>query len=453
MKLYLINAENIYFPQIKEYFREIISSYDNGNYRSAIVMLYSTIICDLLLKLKELIEVYNDTAAEKLLEEINSERKQTGNSSWEKKLIELIRQRTELLTDESFSMICHIRDLRNLSAHPAMNEDYELISPSPEMTVAYIKKALEDILVKPSVFAQNIVDTMSNDISERQERFRDDFEAFEMYLNKVYFQRMSTKMLIQVFRAFWKFTFKKVDDENDIFEKNRHINRKTLESMLNKHGYELCDYVGQNTTFFTIAENSDCMAQACTLMAYFPQLYNKLDENVRNQIKAFNKKNITVIKWFESDSLEKHIEDLNIRGDSIHANILSVLKKVCNRQGQPRLFYTFLLNHYSKTNSFTSARDRFDKIIEPYLEEFDMDCFVRLIDIINENDQIYQYSGQRSRNNRIIDVAKLVLPEDFNYDAYENFRYSKTENTKEPVAEETETDLLPIPDDDTDLPF
>lgn len=44
MKLYLVNAENIYFPQIKEYFREIVSSYDNGNYRSAMVMLYSTIV-------------------------------------------------------------------------------------------------------------------------------------------------------------------------------------------------------------------------------------------------------------------------------------------------------------------------------------------------------------------------------------------------------------------------
>ena len=46
MKLYLMNAENIYFPQIKEYYREIVSSYDNGNYRSAMVMLYSTIVCD-----------------------------------------------------------------------------------------------------------------------------------------------------------------------------------------------------------------------------------------------------------------------------------------------------------------------------------------------------------------------------------------------------------------------
>ena len=35
------------------------------------VMLYSTIVCDLLLKLKELSDVYNDKKAEKILKDIN----------------------------------------------------------------------------------------------------------------------------------------------------------------------------------------------------------------------------------------------------------------------------------------------------------------------------------------------------------------------------------------------
>ena len=258
MKLYLMNAENIYFPQIKEYYREIVSSYDNGNYRSAMVMLYSTIVCDLLLKLKELSDVYNDKKAEKILKDINEERKKKGNSAWEWDLIETIRERTELLSDESYAMIEHIYDLRNFSAHPAMNDDYELISPSPEMTVAYIKKALEDILVKPSVFADSIVHRMSDDISSKKERYRADIEAFEHYLNKVYFQRMSTKMVQKVFKAFWKFTFIKTAEDGEIYQKDRFINRKTLEAMLGKYYYELCEYIGQNKSYFTISEEPNC---------------------------------------------------------------------------------------------------------------------------------------------------------------------------------------------------
>ena len=64
-------------------------------------------------------------------------------------------------------MVEHIYDLRNFSAHPALNEDYELISPSQEMTVAYIKQALHNIFSKPPVFAQNIVDRLSNEIAEK----------------------------------------------------------------------------------------------------------------------------------------------------------------------------------------------------------------------------------------------------------------------------------------------
>lgn len=452
MKLYLVNSENIYFPQIKEYFREIVSSYDNGNYRSAMVMLYSTIVCDLLLKLKELSDVYNDTKAEKILNEINEVRKKKGNSSWEWDLIESIRDRTELLSDESYATIKHIYDLRNFSAHPAMNDDYELISPTPEMTVAYIKKALDDIFVKPSVFADSIVNRMSDDIAEKRERYKSDFEAFKLYLEKVYFRRMSSKMVKQVFKAFWRFTFKKTDADGEVFKDNRYINRRTIEVMLDMYCHELCEYIEQNASYFTISSSSPCMAQACVLLAYFPQVYRKLDETVKYQIGSFSESDIYVIKWFEVGDLEKHLENIKIRKDTVKPQILSILEVICEKQGQPHLFIKLLINHYANSNSFTSARDRFDYMIEPYLEKFSREDFVSLIESINKNDQIYNYSGQRSRNNTIVTFGKFVLPEDFDYSAYEKFRYTKPDVQKE-EDEDTEEDIEEFPDNDTELPF
>ena len=59
----LQDEDKIYFSKTREYFREVLSNYYNGNYRSAIVMLYSIAICDLLLKLQELKEIYNDKNA------------------------------------------------------------------------------------------------------------------------------------------------------------------------------------------------------------------------------------------------------------------------------------------------------------------------------------------------------------------------------------------------------
>ena len=281
MKLYLVNAENIYFPQIKGYFREIVSSYDNGNYRSAMVMLYSTIVCDLLLKLKELSEVFNDAKAEKLLKEIDEERRKKGNSSWEKTLIESIRERTELLSDDAYAMISHIYDLRNFSAHPAMNDEYQLISPSPEITVAYIKKALDDILTKPAVFAQNIVDRLSEDVAAKKDLYRNDFKSFKAFLNKVYFQRMSEKMATLVFKAFWRFTFVKIGEE--VFDENRFINRRTLEAMLEQRYDTLCTFVKENQNYFSVAQEKTCLQHICVLLAHFPHVYKQLDEGTQKQ--------------------------------------------------------------------------------------------------------------------------------------------------------------------------
>jgi len=457
MKLYLVNAENIYFQQIKNYFREIISSYDNGNYRSAAVMLYSTIICDLLLKLKELSEVYSDNKAEEILNEINKQRKEANNSSWEWNLIKKIRSQTELLNDESYTMLEHIYDLRNFSAHPALNEDYELISPTPEMTVAYIKKALDDILTKPSVFAQNIVDRMSNDIAAKKEIYYNDIEAFNIYLNKVYFQRMSEKMINQVFKAFWKFTFIKIDEE--IYTKNRYINRKTLEAMLDEHCDYICKYIGENTSYFTVSQDIKCLLHVCILLAYFPQVYVQLELSTKHQIDCFNEKDIGIIKWFVADNLEQHVSTFTSDTNKLPKKLLDILNIICKAQGQPELFTKFLINHYAKSDSYSDARDRFDGVISTYLDLFNSNDFIELIDTINSNRQIYDYGWQRARNDMILQYAIPKLPANFDLDRYEHFEYTKQDDAVGQEEQKEQEELVfeinseNDNDDEDELPF
>ena len=55
--------ENVINKKTKKYLMEVISSYNNGNYRAAVVVLYTTVIYDLLQKLVALKEIYNDKGA------------------------------------------------------------------------------------------------------------------------------------------------------------------------------------------------------------------------------------------------------------------------------------------------------------------------------------------------------------------------------------------------------
>lgn len=150
MAFYLPEAEEIYFSKTKEYFQEVWSSYSIGNYRSATVMLYSVAICDLLFKLQELKDMFNDSVAEEILETVDKFRNTDGHqskSSWEKKFIDDVRKKTKILDDEAYINLNHLYDHRNFSAHPALNENYELIMPSQETTIANIKNILKDILI------------------------------------------------------------------------------------------------------------------------------------------------------------------------------------------------------------------------------------------------------------------------------------------------------------------
>lgn len=454
MKLYLVNADNIYFLQIKEYFREIVSSYDNGNYRSAMVMLYSTIVCDLLLKLKELADVYSDQKAEKILEDINGKRKNANSSEWEKSLIDRVHKETELLSDESYALISHIYSWRNFSAHPALNEDYELISPSQEMTIAHIKKALDDILTKPSVFADNIVDRMSDDIDQKRELYKHDFKGFEAYLRRVYFDRMSEKMAQNVFKAFWKFTFRKPD--GGLYKKNRYINRLVLEAMLNNSYDSICNYISMNQSYFTVAQDESCLRHICVMLAFYPKVYDVLNEDVRYQISHIDTDpDFPAIMWFLSGSLEKHLSTFKCDFDFISEVVQNILNRLCTEQGVPHLFRKFLIQHYAGSDSYLATKHRYNNVIKPYLNTFDCEDFISIIDVINKNDQIYGYKNQRGMNDTILEYAIPKLPDNFDFSAYPHFRYTQPENNDDTDAQPASPmQIEPDTGDcDMDLPY
>ena len=61
------DIENIKIESTRNYFREVVSSYENGNYRSAIVVLYTICLSDLLYKLKEVADVDEDEKAKSII--------------------------------------------------------------------------------------------------------------------------------------------------------------------------------------------------------------------------------------------------------------------------------------------------------------------------------------------------------------------------------------------------
>jgi len=91
-------SEKIHYGKTKDYFQEVLSSYHNGNYRSAVVMLWSVAVCDIVYKLQYLVDLYEDAVAKLILDELTTLQNSDSKSSfWEVKLIDDTHAKTNLL--------------------------------------------------------------------------------------------------------------------------------------------------------------------------------------------------------------------------------------------------------------------------------------------------------------------------------------------------------------------
>lgn len=75
-------AEDIFAAKTKEYFKEVLSSYQNGNYRSSVVMLWSVAVCDLIYKLEYHIDVYRDATATEIIDEMTRIAGESSSLNW-----------------------------------------------------------------------------------------------------------------------------------------------------------------------------------------------------------------------------------------------------------------------------------------------------------------------------------------------------------------------------------
>ena len=448
MTIMIREADDIYFSRTREYFKEVLSSYANGNYRSAIVMLYSIAICDILYKLEELRDMYNDGNAKNILKEVETIRKdnsQYSKSAWEKELIDKVRDKTNLLDLEAYTHLNHLYDYRNFSAHPALNDDYELLSPSSEIVIACIKNTLIDILIKPPIFLKEVFTLLRDDLDDKIDLYKNNRKELETYLNNRYYYRMPQGMKIKTFKKLWKFCFKLADDEN--CKKNRLINRYALEILVNDSTLNslIETEIKQNESYYTVDFDEDCIQQLIMFLSKNPYIFKCLGEDCKIKINNQIDKDGTsrAISWFKYDSLQQHIADLIEHKSNIYSKAIPYIKKHYEANGELAALIDLFIVLYGNSCSFNMADSRFDNMIEPVLSQMTHDQIIRLIEVSNTNDQIYNRGYSYTANTKIVKNTISVLGSDFDFSKYSRFKFD--ESVLEDSSEQDDADDdLPI---------
>ncbi len=424
MKQYSIqaSAKYIYSPDTKSYFEEVIASYNSGCYRACTVVLYIVVLTDLILKLKEMVEVYNDQDASKILEKVKKEQENNPtNPSWEKTLIDEISTKTSLLNKVELQHLIYLKSMRNASAHPIISESFQLSEINQETATCLIRNMVDSILSKPPYLTKkSIFDELLSDIHRFSKEARGRDETIH-FVNEKYLSRLKNKELIRVFESLWKLVFK-VNSEECI--ENRDYNFSVLVNLLQEKYDLLIERIELDKQKYNQMLSIENVRLLMYLVEEFPELYHD-----------------DILNFASKSMLLKHVEEnfddfcfLTILTPEIldHLNKITVKFKdlLKNKSSFEILIYfsfygmyhavkravlkgyskeacTHVINIFDISNDFNLSDMLFSNLVKPSLEYFDKEKAEELIKVINQNPNIYQ----RRQHNQEREIIKTFISE------------------------------------------
>lgn len=423
-------SEKIYHHKTKEYFKEVMSSYTNGNNRSAIVMLYSVVVCDLVYKLQELEDKYSDVIAKRILETIKEEQSQHPNSpSWESILIQEVYSKTNLLEIHDKENLDHLKRHRNLSAHPVLDQLDILFRPNKENVRSHIRNMLDGVLCKSPLLSNKLIVPFVVDLESIKNDLVKD-EDLTRYLESKYFSKINYALSQNLFKELWRFVFRVEDDK---CEENRFINFRALRLLFNRNPNQFLSAVQEQSPYFSQIsyDNLNILYHMQILFAENPDLYDSMTDDLKVVLteKANNNTDVLAHSVYLSSNVEEHfnkiLSHISEQDPSVlplNINTLNFLDVFSKSENYLPELINLMIRLFEKSYSYDSADDRFSYYIKPYVYEFSKEQFIQLLEIINTNSQIYD-RRQAKIDNRYIKTAIVNLyGESIDFSAYEDFK-------------------------------
>lgn len=216
---------------IKELFEEVHSSYVIGNYRSAVVMLWSVVVTDLLLKLKDLDAIYNDDKANKILIEITSYQKDNPTSSkWESDLVENFFKEFNFFGTPELEQLRHLQKMRHVCAHPVIGEDDLLYMPSKAKVYSLIEVTMKSIFLKDALISGKAISHIFKELNRVRTIINGEKER-QLYFKNKLLPLMTDNVIKKFISTLWTFIFVKTDEN---IELNLEINASILSFLVNE---------------------------------------------------------------------------------------------------------------------------------------------------------------------------------------------------------------------------
>tara|TARA_B110000879_G_C11127670_1_gene494602 strand:- start:168 stop:1532 length:1365 start_codon:yes stop_codon:yes gene_type:complete len=430
--------ERIHFGKTKEYFEEVLSSYQIGAYRSSVVMLWAVAITDIIYKLQYLVDLYSDASAKEILNVVRSmQDKDARSSSWELGVIDSVLEKTNLIDSADYENLKYLQKQRHLCAHPVLKENLELHKPNKETVRALIRNTLEGLLIKPPFYTQKVVSEILEDLDEAKEALNTKVKI-KTYLESRYLNRMNDDVEFSLFKTLWKLTFKLDDDKCN---ENRLINIGVIGLITSRHKTRLNALIEADKDYYSnIAGAGQPLDYLLHYLSMNESLYDLLSDDAKLKIQhASNNTDVgKTCGWFVRGSLDNHFEYLAewIESESYPKFTEHQWKYVLELSDSEEWEgnYAKLIACYYGCSAIYDAADlRFSQHLLPNIKHFkNKETAEFLLGKIENNNQLYRRNRASHDHKKVREAFNRFLPADFDYSEYRHF----DEDTREEEQEE-----------------
>lgn len=434
MKNYELESlkDQIHFGKTQDYFEEVMMAYQIGAYRSAVVMLWSVAVSDVIYKLQYLVDLYNDGAANDILESVRSiQSEDARSSSWELGVIDQVFSNTKLIDSAEYENLRYLQKQRHLCAHPVLKDNLDLHTPNKETVRALIRNTLEGLLSKPPFYTSKVISEILEDLSEAKDALNT-YSKTKRYIESRYLSRMSSEVEFALYRTLWKLTFKL---DNEPCKENRSTNLSVIRVLTERNRSQISGLISSDQDYYSNVAGS---GQPLDYLTYYlsvnESLYDLLSEDAKLKIQHASE-NTDVGKtcgWYTRGSLDEHFTYLLdwIEGEEYpkfsEGQWSTVLELADSEEWETK--YAMLVSaYYVASGSFDTADSRFTQCILPNLKYFNEESALFFLDKVESNNQVYWRSSAYSDHKKVKTSFLSFLPEEFDFEQYPHFH----ENTRE----------------------
>lgn len=387
--------------------QEAVTAYQAGAYRAAILSIWVAICADTISKLKEL-ATGGDAAALAEVKNLDTWIKASDLKNlqqFENGLVEMARDKFEMLLPHEATDLMRLRDDRHLCAHPAFVSDEALFSPTPELARAHITHAILHLMSRPPVQGKQLIARYDRDLMGGS--FPKKPDEIEVVLRQNYLARAKAGSVSSIIKALARAL---VGAESADYKGKEQQIAYSLAAIgriapgpYEEHVPGLCERLGREV------EDGKVLA-LCRYIEPEPRIWSWLGE--AGQARILAKVENAPLGELGAAMRARHVPAV---GERLLARVKNEDPKVMeNAFGKfpCRAFLNDALSLYADSGSFATAAERGTKLLLPHAKYLTAQDIQRLNTIIRENkyDQILQSSETATILNQVFDQTRNLLP-------------------------------------------